>query len=280
MLCFRDNGTWFFGGVLEVLHQFHRKNTTGVPSVSTGYRYNRKTPADPFRKRILRIPSYSMKRGTAWLRQLMLHVWFKQCDVWPQPRTNSSVELPTSSFTLQKNKKWKSLRKANKECSPFQWYWNQPLKKKCVFRFPNVFTKKKTTNFPDSSDALLPQQDGRQRPHDGHGEQGSQDFCLWRVEECGANVAPCHCCFGGRFGQGLMCFFWLGRGWCCDVNTRKWGFKGKESWCKTSESKVKNLDKQKNKATNHWKYCLSWFFVSKKKPNSHAEFFALCINAW
>ncbi len=142
MLCFRDNGTWFFGGVLEVLHQFHRKNTTGVPSVSTGYRYNRKTPADPFRKRILRIPSYSMKRGTAWLRQLMLHVWFKQCDVWPQPRTNSSVELPTSSFTLQKNKKWKSLRKANKECSPFQWYWNQPLKKNVFFAF-QTFSQKK-----------------------------------------------------------------------------------------------------------------------------------------
>ena len=81
-------------------------------------------------------------------------------------------------------------------------------------------------NFPDSSDALLPQQDGRQRPHDGHGEQGSQDF---RLVESWKNVAPLLRRWPFQAMFGVFC--------------EGWNFEGKESGCKTSECKVKNSRK-------------------------------------
>ena len=57
---------------LRLYVQLYTKKNSGVSSVSTG---NRKTPADPFRKRISHIPSYSMKRGTAWLSVCPLVGW-------------------------------------------------------------------------------------------------------------------------------------------------------------------------------------------------------------
>ena len=68
---FRDSETWKFE-VLEVVRQLYTKKPQGCQAsqLETG-----KRPADPFSKRISHIPSYSMKRGTAWLSVCPLVGW-------------------------------------------------------------------------------------------------------------------------------------------------------------------------------------------------------------
>lgn len=130
-------------------------------------------------------------------------MWF----IWPRERTSMWSYLLLLHFKRTRN--GRAWEKPTKNALRFNGMWNQPpppkkSEKMCFFplskRASSIgkmvihfvcsslstaqFRKKKTTNFPDSSDALLPQQDGRQHPHDGHGEQGSQDFRLvesWKM---------------------------------------------------------------------------------------------------
>lgn len=133
---------------LRLYVSFTLKTTSGMPSVSTG---NRKTPSRSLSQKNL---TYTKLLDEAWyclavcmstcrmetktVDALYLLVWFKQCDLYDLENEHQCGA--TSSSTLQKNKKPKSLRKANKECSPFQWYVKPTSPKKNMFfsHCPNV----------------------------------------------------------------------------------------------------------------------------------------------
>lgn len=221
---FRDSETWKFE-VLEVAGQLYTKKTSGVPSVSTG---NRKTPSRSLSQKNL---TYTKLLDEAWYClavcmstcrmetktvDALYLVWFKQCDLYDLENEHQCGA--TYFFYTSKEQETEELEKSQqKKALRFNGMWNQPPPKKKRVFFPiskrlssigkmvihfsfahhwaQPSFKKKTTNFPVGSDALLPQQDGRQRPHDGHGEQGSQDF---RLVESWKMLLPCRLAVSGH----------------------------------------------------------------------------------
>ena len=143
-------------------------------------------------------------------------VWFKQCDLYDLENEHQCGA--TYFFYTSKEQETEELEKSQqKNALRFNGMWNQPQKKthffatskrsssigKMVIHFSSAHLWAQPS-FPDGSDALLPQQDGRQRPHDGHREQGSQDF---RLVESWKNVAPLLPCKGAVSGH-VWCVLW------------------------------------------------------------------------
>lgn len=235
---FRDSETWKFE-VLEVVRQLYTKKTSGVPSVSTG---NRKTPSRSLSQKNL---TYTKLLDEAWhclavcmstcrmetkTVDALYLVWFKQCDLYDLENEHQCGA--TYFYYTSKEQETEELEKSQqKNALRFNGMWNQPPPKKNVFfstfqtfvvyrenGYPfficitehSPVSKKKKKNFPDSSDALLPQQDGRQRPHDGHGEQGSQDF---RLVESWKNVGASCCRAVWPFQAMFLCVLWGFKRW-------------------------------------------------------------------
>ena len=125
---------------------FTLKTNSGVPSVSTG---NRKTPSRSLSQKNL---TYTKLLDEAWYClavcmstcrmetktvDALYLVWFKQCDLYDLENEHQCGA--TYFFYTSKNKKRKSLRKANKECSlRFNGLWNQPQKNTFFCHFPSV----------------------------------------------------------------------------------------------------------------------------------------------
>ena len=135
---------------------FTLKKNSGVPSVSTG---NRKTPSRSLSQKNL---TYTKLLDEAWYClavcmstcrmetktvDALYLVWFKQCDLYDLENEHQSGA--TYFFYTSKNKKRKSLRKANKECSlRFNGLWNQPQKKTRFFATFQAFVIYRENGYP------------------------------------------------------------------------------------------------------------------------------------